>query len=129
MTRNREIELQLEQLAASDFKAHAGKILLVRTVVGYNERDDSVDILCDPPARMRVRATCCDDDLRHWCGDWLDPYWDVDLIEPHPALTDIRSTWVFGPSYSIDGKMEPSDWTVENTGIIQRVKDLLRRNQ
>lgn len=56
--------------------------------------------------------------------NWLDPYWDVEEVTPHAALVGIRSMWTFGPSYCTDGRTEPcSEWTVEDTPLLQRVKD------
>lgn len=124
-----EITNSLEIKAQRDFDAHKGRILLVNVVTGYNSADDSVDILLNPPARMRVCLKINNEDLQHWVDNWLDPYWDVDLIGEHPALADIRSMWVYGPSYCTDGRTEPSsDWALEPT-ISQRIVALFRRTR
>jgi hypothetical protein len=124
-----EIQEGLEARAKADHAAHAGQIILATVVTGYNEHDDSVEVFCDPPARVRVCKAVREDDLCHWNDhEWLDPYWDVDLVEPHPALAGIRSMWVFGQSYSTKGGVEPcSEWTVEQTSLTQKAKDFLRR--
>lgn len=124
----REIETRLERYAESDFKAHQGKVLLAHHVDGYTEHGDSVTVRCDPPARIRVRQTS-KQDIYHWCDNWLDPYWDIEQVTPHPALAGIGSLWVYGPSYCTDGRTEPSsDWTLERTTFTQMVKDWWRRS-
>lgn len=117
------LKASLEERAKADHAAHLGKILLCREVTGYNDQDHPVDVTCDPPARMRVCAAMCGD-LEHWNDDWLDPYWDVTPVEPHPALNGIRSLWVFGKSYCTDSNVEPtSTWEVEHTTPVQRLRD------
>ena len=116
----------IEALAIRDHKFHTGKVILCHQVTGYNEHDDLVDVVLDPPARMRV-CKAVNEDLQHWVDEWLDPYWDVEPLEDHPALKNIRSLWVFGPSYCTDGCVEPStEWELENTGIIQKAVDAIR---
>lgn len=117
------LKASLEATAKAHHAAHLGKILLCREVTGYNDKDDSVDVICDPPARMRVCSAMAGD-LEHWNDNWLDPYWDVTPVEPHPALDGIRSLWVFGTSYCTDGSIKPTTtWEVERTTSVQRLRD------
>jgi hypothetical protein len=93
---NRQI---LEAQAQADFLKAVGTVIEVQWVYGYNDRDDSVDIPCAPPAKVRVLPTP-DEDLKHWIdGRHLDPYWNVEAVEPDERLEGVRSLWVFGPSY------------------------------
>lgn len=112
----RAIMADLEKRARADFDTHTGRVILATTVAGYIG-NDSVEIHCNPPARLRVcgsSGSSLHEDLTHWNDNWLDPYWDVELAAPHPALTDARSLWTFGPSYCTDGRTEPcSEWTLE----------------
>lgn len=120
----RKIQLDLEQRALVDFKQHCGKILLAEIVTGYDARGNSLDIVCDPPARVRVYKTTSHEDLQHWNDNWLDPYWDLELVTPHPALDGISSLWTFGLSYCTDGRTELcSEWTVEKTTFAQAIRD------
>ena len=90
---------QAERFAQDDYQTALGTVIEAPCVYGYRE-EDSVDIQCDPPARVRVIATP-PDDLAHWCDDWLDPYWNVELAEPDSRLDGVRSLWVFAPSYNV----------------------------
>lgn len=117
----RKIQLDLEQRALTDFKQHRHKILLVSTVTGYDQHDHQVVITCDPPARVRLYPT---PGLLHWNDDWLDPYWDLKLVSPHPALIGITSLSTFGLSYCTDGRTGLySEWTVEKTTFAQAIRD------
>jgi hypothetical protein len=120
------IQEGLEAQADQDFADHVGKVILARVVTGYNDKDDSVEVFCNPPARMRVCKTRRED-IHHWNDEFLDPYWDVEEVGAHPALVGIRSMWVFGRSYSTGGEVEPcSEWTLEKTSLGQKVRDLVR---
>ncbi len=48
---NRE---QLEEKALADYRSHCGVVILVSHLYGYNELDDSVDLLLDPPMRSAL---------------------------------------------------------------------------
>jgi len=99
---------ELEARAISAFYATKGRVFRADFITGYNDNDDSVDIYPDPPALVRVIETARDSILR-WQDDWLDPYWDVELVEPHPQLEGIRSLCVDGPSYNVkDGRVTPT---------------------
>lgn len=129
----RALQAEMEAKALADYKAHEGRVLLVSTLTGYvGESGQAVTVHCDPPARVRVNRGIDkrrkSEDLRHWCDNWLDPYWDVTLIERHPALEDARGLWVFGTAYCTDGRTEPcSEWQLESTTLLQRVADGVRR--
>ena len=97
---------EMEFKAMAEYQEVLGKTVLVRLVSGYkNENCD--DIACDPPAKMKVVATC-ERDIKHRVYDWLDPYWNVEIVEPHPTLKDVTSMWVFGTSYRANGDVQPT---------------------
>ena len=83
----------------ADFAAVLGRVIEVPWVYGYRG-NDSIDLMCDPPARVRVLPTP-EEDLDHQVDGWYDPYWNVAVLEP--ADCDLRSCWVFGPSYQEGG--------------------------
>lgn len=107
-------EDEIEAAALAEHESMVGKILLASVVDGYEDDDNCRDFACDPPARVRVMRTARESVL-HWNDDWLDPYWDVELVEPHPVLKGVRSMWVFGTSYNVDGcgKEPTSSWKAE----------------
>jgi hypothetical protein len=91
----------VHKLVLRDFDEIKGRVLLVSHLTGY-KGDDSIDIDLTTPAKVRVSATP-ESDLFHQIDDWVDPYWNLELVEPHPELADVRSLWMFGHSYSIKG--------------------------
>ena len=106
---------ELHAKADQDHAQALGRVLLAKVVSGYRD-DECIDVICDPPARLRVAATPRLD-LHHWtCDGWLDPYWNVELVEPHPALAGMTSLWTFGPSYNITtGEIQgTSEWSFED---------------
>jgi hypothetical protein len=106
----------IEKRCLADHEEHVHKILLARFVIGY-KGDNSVEIYLDQPARVRVLETSnAESDIFHWNDDWCDPYWDIELLEPHPQLEGVRSLWVDGPSRNIDGteySVPKPGWTVD----------------
>lgn len=113
----------MEDKARADFDAHKDRIILALWVTGYIG-NDQIDVACDPPVRLRV-SQARRDDLTHWNDDWLDPYWDVELVEPYQRLADVWGLWVFGTSYCTDGRIENSQWTLQPT-LRERVKTWLK---
>ncbi|WP_321935354.1 hypothetical protein [Paraburkholderia sp. J8-2] len=92
----------IEARVLGDYQQMLGKIVLVRVVSGYRGTD-SVDVRLNPPAKVRVARTE-EPSLKHWNDDWCDPYWEVELVEPHPQLEGIRSIWISGNCYHLDGQ-------------------------
>ena len=91
-----------EKLVHEEYGRLAGKVLRVRCVHGYiKETDDSDDFYGD----FLVHVDSTDNDsLEHWNDGCLDPYYDVSVLSG--PRTDIRSTWIDGTSYSLDGKVQ-----------------------
>lgn len=94
---------ECEAKATEEYRMHQGKILLVRRLDGYTEKDDSTTLTFDPPIRVRVLTTR-DEDILRWMDGWLDPVWDVEPLDP----VSIRSCWIYGTSYHPDGGVEPT---------------------
>ncbi len=87
--------------ARADFEAALGTILRPDFVGGF-EGEDSTDASPNGTAALRVVATP-QEDLEHTVDDWLDPYWNLELVEdPEHLLTRMRSLWTYGPSYQFD---------------------------
>lgn len=104
---------KVTNICLEEHASYKHKILLVTLVEGYKD-DDIAEFFCDPPARVRVTETR-EDDIDHWTdSEWCDPYWDVELVEPHPTLSDASDFWVYGISHSIDGKIQnTSTWKLD----------------
>lgn len=99
---------ELEKLAIDDYKQVLGRPIFVLELHGYRD-GCSLDIGLDTPAKVKVVKTD-EQSILHWNGDWLDPYWELELLKPHPTLAGIRSLYMFGDSYSLDGKMQPASY-------------------
>lgn len=97
---------EIEAWAFGDYEEVLGKTIFVTFVTGY-VGNDTVDFSLKKPAKVKVVKTSRESIL-HWNGEWLDPYWELELVEPHPELKEGRSFWMFGDSYSLDGKYEPT---------------------
>ncbi|MFP3637829.1 hypothetical protein [Paraburkholderia sp. SIMBA_054] len=102
---------ELADKALADYNAVTGKVIEVEKISGYDEHDNSHDLLLAPAAKVRVLTTDRASIVR-WCDDWMDPCWDVELAEPHPQVKNLRSLWVYGPSYHPDGRVEAGDQAV-----------------
>jgi hypothetical protein len=93
----------LEEMALGDHRKALGTVVESEWIRGFIG-DDSKEISCgekDKPFKVLVLDTR-EEDLRHWTDEILDPYWEVDLAEPHPAIPEgFRSPWVYGPSYEL----------------------------
>ena len=107
---------QYEQLALQDHARHVGKVVMVRELTAYpGTSDDSQDFVFDPPLAVRVLPSSSKEVI-HWVDEWLDPYWDVEIVDTaHPNLPDgLEHPWMFGISYNTeDGKFDGDGFHVE----------------
>lgn len=94
----------IERGALQEHEAVRGRCFRVPWVYGY-KGEDSVDVHLDPPVLVRILKTS-EGDVCHWNDEWLDPFWDVEVLEQRQELEDVRSTWVHGTSYSIAGDQQ-----------------------
>ena len=106
----------LEARAQQDYRAVHGKVLLVHEVYGLDRNNDSAELTLRTPARVRVIETPPEMITRWVDENWLDPIWDLALVEPHPDLEQagIDSPWMYGTSYSMDGQTGPARFEVES---------------
>lgn len=103
----------IEDLCIKDHEAHFGKILLATFIIGYAEEAFTSEFHCEPPARVRV-LRMNKADMLHWCDEFCDPSWDIELVEPHPALEHATSIWIDGITRSTDGEVQhPSAWRLD----------------
>ncbi len=114
---------ECEELVLREHAGHAGKILLVSRLTAYlGDTDDQGEFSFDPPIRVRVEPEADKTAITHQVDDWIDPYWDVEIVETnHPQLPKegLRSAWIFGPSINVKtGEREPStDWKLEDVSV------------
>lgn len=102
------LEKKVYRKIKEDYAAMLGRPILVSEFSGYRDAG-SVDFNLDPPALVQVTQTP-EQDLFHYAGDgWIDPYWDLELLEPHEGLENVRGLWMFGTSYNLKtGKTSPA---------------------
>jgi hypothetical protein len=83
----------------ADFAAVVGKVILVLEFTGYRN-DNMMSFRCDG---VKARVTPTNDaDLFHAPDlEWIDPYWNLDLIDPPAEWSDLTSCWMYGTSYNI----------------------------
>lgn len=102
--------------ARVDFANVVGTVIEAPTLYGYSE-EDSHEWHYDEPIRVLVLPTR-DEDITRVCDNFVDPYWDVEVVEstlkpeaqrftwngqPRPLPSDARSFWVDGISYQFTG--------------------------
>jgi len=116
---------EAESLARADYARVLGTIIEVGELYGY-VGDDSCEWFFDPPIRVLVTKTA-DDTVTRMCDEFIDPIYDVELIEhllkPEHRRdldlsgfadefdilpTDARSFWVYGKSYEFEKKKRAS---------------------
>ena len=98
----------LEALALAEHAAAVGRYFKVTWITGYRG-DDQIDQYLDEPLLVRVTKTN-EDSILHWNDEWLDPYWDVEIIGALPEdLKGGQSWWIDGPCHNrITGETETS---------------------
>jgi len=106
-----------EGLAFLDHERVMGRLLLVWHFTAFvGDTDDQAEWDGSLPMAVRVDGPSRPEDgLLHWSdGNWLDPYWDIDVVTPdHPELDfEPRSAFMFGNSYGLDGEEEPTKFVL-----------------
>jgi len=97
----------------SDHQQLQGKFIQLPEVFGYIE-EDLRHFHLEPPATFRVLKSD-DQALVHWNDKWCDPYWDLELVSPHPELTGVRSFFCHGHSYQLgSGRAERTCLTIQS---------------
>jgi hypothetical protein len=101
----------IEAKVLADYVEVKNRVLSVYCLQGYSGCH-SVDFMLETPAVVRVIQTAPDSLLR-WQDDWCDPYWDLDLVCPHPELKTARSFWMSGHSYELGtGRCQRSSFEI-----------------
>ena len=105
-----QARLVLEEFAWNEYLRFAGKVVLVTTLYG-NDEGYSYEMRFDAPLRVRVSVSTHPEDIERWAdSDYLDPAWDVTLIDTHiPEAAALTSPWIYGTSRSLSGATEAGD--------------------
>lgn len=110
------------ELARADYAKALGTIIEVGELYGY-VGDDSEEWFFTPPIRVLVTETS-DDSVTRVCDEFVDPIYEVELIEPllkpehrrdlnlsgfaeddiYLLPRDAGSFWVYGKSYEFEKK-------------------------
>lgn len=118
---------ELERRAMVDYLQVAGKVVLASEIECYDHQGFSVTVDCDPPAVVRIapyRTSQIFDDVIRWADKThIDPYYDVEVLEPHPALAGLRPSWMHGPSLGTDGTKEEPCFTLGDDVCQERYKN------
>ena len=97
---------QMNSVALEEYRRHAGKLLEVGYICGYtSDGDGSNDCACVPPIIVRVTVNQNrhpHQGLLHWNDEWLDPYWDVELVSGNLPKEACQSIWIDGPSHNAE---------------------------
>jgi len=126
MADRKHTHAEIEQQVLEEYHNVAGKVVLISEVECYDEDGDSVTVTCDPPAvaRIDVLSTIDGNNLLHWMdNEWLDPYLDVTILEPHPAFADVRPSWTFGTCRSSTGEVEAASFTLAGPELQERYRN------
>lgn len=94
----------LYKKAEEDYKAALGRIIFVTQLTCFFGRERR-DILCNPPARMRVIQTPARILRNVMTDQWLDPVWRLEVVDYHPALNGATGFRTYGPSYRLNGEV------------------------
>ena len=106
MTKAERTPEEMEQQARDELQRVVGRRFRVSMVFGYRG-EDSVELFLDLPVMVRIEPTS-DADICRWCdAEWLDPCWNVEILETRPELVGLRSAWVYGGSFSMSGERDP----------------------
>lgn len=98
-------QTQAETMTLAHFQQFVGKIVESNYLLGYRG-DDPAELYFDEPIKVRIVPTDVNSGLLHWNCEWLDPYYDVELIEGD--IGELRSIYIDGPS--INTKTDEVTW-------------------
>jgi len=117
-----QARLLLEELAWSEYLAFAGKVVLVTTLYGHDQ-GQSYEMRFDAPIRVRIAPMIYPTDIERWVdAEYLDPVWDVSLIDTHVAeAAALDHPWIYGTSRSLAGITTPGD-VIRQESTIERVQ-------
>lgn len=123
----RTVRKEIEQSAMVDYLQVAGKVVLASEIECYDATGSSVTALCDPPAVVRVFSYDSSQifrDALRWSDErHLDPYYDISILEPHPAFEGLRPSWMYGTCRCLDGSVDPAPFVLADEAMQERYKD------
>ena len=106
----RDDRTALEVQAYKDFAHVKGKILCVDHFTANVSHETREFDCCAGVVLVRVMETD-DDNITHWCDDWLDPEWDIEVVAVYDMELpdDISAPYMNGTSYNVkDGDTKPA---------------------
>ena len=110
----------IERKCLEDYRKYAGKIVLATSFCAVIDHD-SHDIDLDEPIRVRIWDKMSDESVINWNDDYCDPYWDVELLEPHDELDKASSVWIDGISRSAGGDVNiHRGWEIDHDQSLSR---------
>lgn len=111
-----QARLVLEELAWNEYLRLAGKVVLVTTLYG-NDEGRSYEMRFDAPIRVRISPSTHPEDIERWTdSEYLDPAWDVTLVDTHVSeAAALTWPWIYGTSRSLSGTTEPADMIREES--------------
>lgn len=105
-----ELVETIKEKARAEYRSVVGKLVRIHCVDAWDsKRHENVTVELNPPAVGRILET--DDEYVTRWGDevWLDPWWNVEILEKRPELEGLEGFYVYGTSWSIHGEKSPSD--------------------
>ena len=96
-------EEEAESRAQAELQFYVGRLIRVDQVVAYF-KDCNDYVLSFSEAVVRVRFTWPQQE--DWNGEFLDPCWDVDIVE-HPRKDEIEHAWIYGRAYKVVEDLNP----------------------
>lgn len=108
----------LENKALKDYESVSGKIIYPVWVTFSSEDEESNDFYVGGETPLRVIPNQSERTILHWNNEWLDPYWDLELIGTIPELEHLKNPlfWTHGKSYHLPKKIGRTP--KEDTSII-----------
>jgi len=93
---------EIESQALDQYHAVAEKVILADEVVCFDEDNQEVVVMCDPPAVLRIeRGDLRETALRWRSSTFFEPIYDVSILEPHRAFSFVRPSHIAGTSVSL----------------------------
>lgn len=96
----------IEELAKKEFEERKENIVYAFWIYG-TEDYGSKDYFCNPPLKVKITDTR-EHDICHRNGDWIVPYWNVEILEDLEKLRELSRPWIFGTSFSTNERIETS---------------------
>ena len=97
-------DAEAEAVIRDEFAQVMGRVILVKDLEGYVGDAESQSLTLTTPVAVRVTGPSKPQDgLYHYVDEWLDPYWDIKVLEPHPEIPEgFRSSYMYGHSINTD---------------------------